>query len=165
MTITSDTATARELELEAIDYFVRLMSLLGMPRSVGEIYGLLYFSTDPMPMDMIAARLGISIGSASQGLRTLRSLKAVKVSYVLGDRRDHYLAESEFRHLLSTFIKEEIMPHLESGKARIDRMEEILGRDGENYDEAFCRLRIEKLKRLQKASFRLLPTLAGLLKL
>ena len=165
MTITSDTTSARELELEAIDYFVRLMSLLGMPRSVGEIYGLLYFSTEPMPMDMIAARLGISIGSASQGLRTLRSLKAVKVSYVLGDRRDHYLAESEFRHLLSTFIKEEIMPHLESGKARIDRMEEILGRDGEDYDEAFCRLRIEKLKRLQKASFRLLPTLAGLLKL
>ena len=138
MTITSDTTSARELELEAIDYFVRLMSLLGMPRSVGEIYGLLYFSTEPMPMDMIAARLGISIGSASQGLRTLRSLKAVKVTYVLGDRRDLYLAESEFRHLLSTFIKEEIMPHLESGKARIDRMEEILGRDGENYDEAFC---------------------------
>ena len=165
MTIISETTSARELELEAIDYFVRLMSLLGMPRSVGEIYGLLYFSTEPMPMDMIAARLGISIGSASQGLRTLRSLKAVKVTYVLGDRRDHYLAESEFRHLLSTFIKEEIMPHLESGKARIDRMEEILGRDGENYDEAFCRLRIEKLKRLQKASFRLLPTLAGLLKL
>ena len=165
MTITSDTTSARELELEAIDYFVRLMSLLGMPRSVGEIYGLLYFSTEPMPMDMIAARLGISIGSASQGLRTLRSLKAVKVTYVLGDRRDHYLAESEFRHLLSTFIKEEIMPHLESGKARIERMEEILGRDGEDYDEAFCRHRIEKLKRLQKASFRLLPTLAGLLKL
>lgn len=165
MTITSDTTSARELELEAIDYFVRLMSLLGMPRSVGEIYGLLYFSTEPMPMDMIAARLGISIGSASQGLRTLRSLKAVKVTYVLGDRRDLYLAESEFRHLLSTFIKEEIMPHLESGKARIDRMEEILGRDGDDYDEAFCRLRIEKLKRLQKASFRLLPTLAGLLKL
>ena len=165
MTIISETTSARELELEAIDYFVRLMSLLGMPRSVGEIYGLLYFSTEPMPMDMIAARLGISIGSASQGLRTLRSLKAVKVTYVLGDRRDHYLAESEFRHLLSTFIKEAIMPHLESGKSRIERMEEILGRDGEDYDEAFCRLRVEKLKRLQKASFRLLPTLAGLLKL
>ena len=165
MAITSDSTTARELELEAIDYFVRLMSLLGMPRSVGEIYGLLYFSIAPMPMDMVAARLGISIGSASQGLRTLRSLKAVRVTYVLGDRRDHYLAESEFRHLLSSFIKEEIMPHLESGKARIERMEEILGRDGGDYDEAFCRLRIDKLKRLQKASFRLLPTLAGLLKL
>ena len=165
MPLASETTKTSELELEAIDYFVRLMSLLGMPRSVGEIYGLLYFSPDPLPMDMIAAKLGLSIGSASQGLRTLRSLKAVKVTYVLGDRRDYYLAESEFRHLLSSFIKEEIMPHLESGKLRIERMQEILGRETESCDEDFCRHRIEKLKRLQKASSRLLPTLAGLLKL
>ena len=164
MSVDSETINTSELELESIDYFVRFMSMLGMPRSVGEIYGLLYFSPDPLSMDVIASRLGISIGSASQGLRTLRSLKAVKVTYVLGDRRDYYVAEAEFRHLLSTFIKEEIMPHLESGKERIERMEEILG-EQQNEEAAFCRLRIEKLKRLQKASSRLLPTLAGLLKL
>ena len=165
MPLASETTKTSELELEAIDYFVRLMSLLGMPRSVGEIYGLLYFSRAPLPMDMIAAKLGLSMGSASQGLRTLRSLKAVKVTYVLGDRRDYYLAESEFRHLLSSFIKEEIMPHLENGKLRIERMQEILARETEPYAEDFCRHRIEKLTRLQKASSRLLPTLAGLLKL
>ncbi|SVD80052.1 uncharacterized protein METZ01_LOCUS432906, partial [marine metagenome] len=27
------------LELEGIDFFVRLMAMMGMPRSVGEIYG------------------------------------------------------------------------------------------------------------------------------
>ena len=43
MPLASETTKTSELELEAIDYFVRLMSLLGMPRSVGEIYGLLYF--------------------------------------------------------------------------------------------------------------------------
>jgi HTH-type transcriptional regulator, glycine betaine synthesis regulator len=165
MSVASESIQTTELELEAIDYFVRFMSLLGMPRSVGEIYGLLYVSPNPLSMDLIVTKLGISIGSASQGLRTLRSLKAVKVTYVLGDRRDYYLAESEFRHLLSTFIKEEIMPHLESGKERIECMEKILGRESEKYDEDFCRHRIEKLKRLQKASSRLLPTLAGLLKL
>ena len=42
---------ARNLELESIDFFVRLMSMLGMPRSVGEIYGVLYFSKDSLPMD------------------------------------------------------------------------------------------------------------------
>ena len=80
MIVANETTNTSELELEAIDYFVRFMSLLGMPRSVGEIYGLLYFSPDPLSMDVIAAKLGISIGSASQGLRTLRSLKAVKVT-------------------------------------------------------------------------------------
>ncbi len=153
----------RELELESIDFFVRLMSMLGMPRSVGEIYGLLYFSQDSLPMDQIASRLGISIGSASQGLRTLRALKAVKTAYVAGDRRDHYFAETEFRRLFSTFIKDEIMPHLDSAKERISRMEKSLPEGGE--DQEFYLVRIEKLRRLTKASGRLLPALSGLLKL
>ena len=67
-----------------------------------------------------------SIGSASQGLRTLRSLKAVRTAYVAGDRRDHYFAETEFRRLFSNFIKDEIMPHLDSAKDRIGRMEKTL---------------------------------------
>jgi DNA-binding transcriptional regulator GbsR (MarR family) len=155
---------ARNLELESIDFFVRLMSMLGMPRSVGEIYGLLYFSKDSLPMDQIASRLGISIGSASQGLRTLRSLKAVRTAYVAGDRRDHYFAETEFRRLFSNFIKDEIMPHLDSAKDRISRMEKSLPDQSPEEDE-FYAVRIEKLRRLTKAGGRLLPALAGLLKL
>ena len=152
------------LELESIDFFVRLMSLLGLPRSVGEIYGLLYFSPSPLTMDQIATRLEISIGSASQGLKTLRSLKAVKTSYVQGDRRDHYHAESEFRRLFSTFLNDEILPHLESAKDRIKRMEnEMPLKDSEDFE--FYNIRIEKLKRLIKASGRLLPALARLFKL
>ncbi|MDE0577580.1 MAG: hypothetical protein OSB39_11585 [Opitutales bacterium] len=70
--------STHSLELEGIDFFVRLMNMMGMPRSVGEIYGLLYFSEKPLPMDAVASRLGISIGSASQGLKNLRALKAVR---------------------------------------------------------------------------------------
>jgi len=154
------------LTLEGIDFFVRLMGMLGMPRSVGEIYGLLYFSEHPMPMDAIASKLEISIGSASQGLKTLRSLKAIRSTYVPGDRRDHYVAESEFRRLFSTFIRDEITPHLDSAKERISRMEKIIdsGEIDDRTDE-FLEIRIEKLKRLTKATSRLLPAMAGLLKL
>ena len=81
--------TRHELEVEGIDYFVRFMNLLGLPRSVGEIYGLLYFSKHPMSMDEIVKRLGMSLGSASQGLRTLRSFKAIRTTYVMGDRKDY----------------------------------------------------------------------------
>ena len=35
------------LELESIDFFVRLMSLLGLPRSVGEIYGYFILTLHP----------------------------------------------------------------------------------------------------------------------
>ena len=155
--------TSRALEIESIDFFVRMMSILGMPRSVGEIYGLLYFSDIPLPMEQIVNRLDISLGSASQGLKTLRSLKAVRTTYIPGDRRDHYLAETEFRRLFANFIKEEIMPHMESAKERIQRMEDSLSRTDEPTDE-FYQIRIEKLKKLTRAGGRLLPALAGLLK-
>jgi len=151
------------LEIESIAFFVRMMGMLGMPRSVGEIYGLLYFSEVPLPMDQIVAKLGMSLGSASQGLKTLRSLKAVRSSYVPGDRRDHYQAETEFRRLFSNFLKEEILPHMESAKERIDRMQDALPVDSE--DQEFYQIRIEKLKKLTRAGGRLLPALAGLLKL
>ena len=159
----SEQVINKDLEIESIDFFVRMMSMLGMPRSVGEIYGLLYFSPDPLPMDQIVNRLGISVGSASQGLKTLRALKAVRTSYVPGDRRDHYLAETEFRRLFSNFIKEEIMPHMDSAKERIERMESSLPPLSKESEE-FYKIRIEKLKRLTRAGGRLLPALAGLLK-
>ncbi|MBU61935.1 MAG: hypothetical protein CMI26_05485 [Opitutae bacterium] len=162
----SSTVSTNSLELEGIDFFVRLMNMMGMPRSVGEIYGLLYFSDKPLPMDAVTSRLGISIGSASQGLKNLRALKAIRSMYVAGDRRDHYVAESEFRRLFSNFIKDEIMPHLDSAKERILRMEELINCGKiDTANAEFYQIRIEKLKRLTKASSRLLPAMAGLLKL
>ena len=157
--------TRHELEVEGIDYFVRFMNLLGLPRSVGEIYGLLYFSKDPMSMDEIVKRLGMSLGSASQGLRTLRSFKAIRTTYVMGDRKDYYVAETEFRNLIGTFIKEEIMPHLDSAGQRIERMEQHMFALQDKEDQAFLRTRIKKLERLKKGAAAVLPTLVGLLKL
>jgi len=66
--------------------------------------------------------------------------------------------------LFSTFLKDEILPHLESAKDRISRMEESLPTENEEQSE-FYSIRIEKLKRLTKTSGRLLPALAGLLRL
>ena len=152
------------LEVEAIDFFVRMMSIMGLPRSVGEIYGLLYFSEIPLSMDDISRRLSISMGSTSQGLKTLRSLKAIRTSYVQGDRKDHFIAETEFRRLFSNFIKEDILPHLDSATERITRMETSISSNLSDKKEFYI-TRIEKLKRLTKAGRRLLPALAGLLKL
>ena len=153
-----------KLEVESIDFFVRMMSILGLPRSVGEIYGVLYFAESPLSMDEISSRLKISMGSTSQGLKTLRSLKAIRTSYVQGDRKDHYIAETEFRRLFSNFIKEDILPHLDSAAERISSMENHVMANSE-INQEFYTTRIEKLKRLTKAGRKLLPALAGLLKL
>ncbi len=66
-------------ERELVDWFVDFTALMGVPASVGQIYGLLYLSGRPLPFDNFVDRLGISKGSSSQGLKFLRDLGAVRV--------------------------------------------------------------------------------------
>ena len=51
-----------------IDVFVRAASLIGLPRSIGEIYGLLFCTPQALSFDELVERLQISKGSVSQGL-------------------------------------------------------------------------------------------------
>src|ERR1700733_13185416 len=84
-----------ELEMQSIDLFIGFVGLLGLPKSIGELYGLLFFSTQPLAMDDLMERLKMSKGAASQGLKLLRTFGAIKTVYVAGSRRDHYVAEIE----------------------------------------------------------------------
>ena len=114
------------LEIEIIDLFVQVSRLLGQPRSIAEIYGLLFISARPLAMDDLIERLRMSKGSASQGLKFLRNIGAVKMVYVAGDRRVHYEAVAELRNLTTRFLREQIVPHLDSGQARLERIAGML---------------------------------------
>src|SRR6266850_333181 len=70
-----------ELEIEAVDMFINFLRIIGLQKSIGEIYGLLFVSAKPLSMDDITNRLDISLGAASQGLKLLRGLGAVKAVY------------------------------------------------------------------------------------
>jgi len=120
------TPALTSLEVEVIDLFISLVRMLGFPKSVGELYGLLFISPEALPMDALMERLNMSKGAASQGLKLLRSFGAVKTSYVAGDRRDHYLAEFDISRFATGFIKGELQPHLDSGLLRLQRMEELV---------------------------------------
>jgi HTH-type transcriptional regulator, glycine betaine synthesis regulator len=113
-------------ELETIDFFVRIARLFGIPKSVGEVYGLLFVSAAPLALEQIWEKLGMSSGSASQGLRLLRGVGAVHVTYVAGDRRDHYLVETNLKKILSGIIREKFAPQLLGHGERVDRISRLL---------------------------------------
>lgn len=150
------------LETEVIDLFVRFARLLSIPKSVAEIYGLLFIAPNPLDMEDIIHRLRLSKGSASQGLRTLRRLGAVKAVYVSGKRNDHYEAELELRKLVGGLLKDKVSPHFDSGSEYLGRIEGIVEQmpDGERDVIA---ARVEKLKSWQKSAGRFLPLLQKLL--
>ena len=119
-------AGLNRLETEVIDFFVQLSRLLGQPRSLAEIYGLLFISARPLAMDDLVERLQLSKGSASQGLRFLGSIGAVRMVYVAGDRRAHYEAVAELRNFATRFLKDHVVPHLDNGQDRLERITDMV---------------------------------------
>lgn len=65
-------------EAEVVAVFADLVVLLGLPKSMGEIYGLVFASAEPPSFGDIEQKLGLSKGSVSQGLRSLRELGAIR---------------------------------------------------------------------------------------
>jgi DNA-binding transcriptional regulator GbsR (MarR family) len=151
------------LQLEFIDAIVRMVNILGMPKSVGQIYGLLYSFPEPLCMDHIMTTLKISLSGASQGLKTLRSFRAIRTVMIPGDRRDFFEAEESFKKLFSKFLQEEMEPHFDSAKERIGRMEELLS-EMPKEDQGFYNGRIDRLRAVNKAANRLLPIIRALIK-
>jgi len=149
-------------EREVVDLFVRLSRILGQPRSLGEIYGLLFISPVPLAMDDLIERLELSKGSASQGLKFLRNLGAVRTLQVPDDRRVHYEAVAELRSLAGRFLREKIEPHLGEGEARLARVEKLLGElPVEHRDHADRR--ITMLRSWSQNSRRVLPLIVKVL--
>ncbi len=144
-----------EVETEVIDIFVRAAQVIGLPKSIGEIYGLLFIMPAPMSMDQIMGKLQISLGTASQGLKQLRAFKAVKAVYIPGQRKDFFSAESEFRKLMAGFFKEEVSPQLEVTAERLQVLKPLL--ENVSGDRAgHYRNRIEKIERWQKNGLNLI---------
>ena len=115
------------VEVSTIDLFVRIARLFGVSKSVGEIYGLLFISTKPVPLDYVRERLRMSSGSASQGLRLLSSVAAVRATYVPGDRRDHFLVETDLRKITNGFLREKVVPNLLVHEERLERLSNLIG--------------------------------------
>jgi DNA-binding transcriptional regulator GbsR (MarR family) len=151
-----------DLETEVIALFIQFFRALGAPKSTAEIYGLLFLSAEPLSMDELIGRLNLSKGAGSQGLRFLRNLGAVKVVYVPGNRRDHYEAETELRALVGGFLKEKLIPHFESGSARLARIEGLAARTPAASRE-HASARIQKLRSWESSGRQLLPLIGKIL--
>jgi DNA-binding transcriptional regulator GbsR (MarR family) len=139
-----------------IDLFVRMAGVLNLPRSVGELYGLLFISPEPLCIDDCMKKLNISKGSTSQGLKVLRSFGAVNTVYVPGDRRDFFQADAGLRQIVTGFVNEQVRPHLENGKDRMKRLDKLVA-DSDPEQKDFFEERVGRLKGWKKRANLLLP--------
>lgn len=151
------------LEQQVVSFFVDGVRVLGLPRSIGEIYGLLFISQSALSLDDLVRKLRISKGSASQGLRLLKNLGAVREVDAGAERRTFYEPAIELKRLAGGFIREQIRPHLESGKNKIGRLAETTQDIDDPARRKFINERITRLETWMKSGGKVLPVLQKIL--
>ena len=141
---TSKTAIP-EWELAVLDVFVRAAAMFGLRKSVALVYGALYCSREALAAQEIQDRLKISRGSVVEALLLLRRLGAVRVHLKIGERRDYFTAETDFKQFAGGFLKEVLVPALEKADIRLAQAESASRNTGSDDDSAFARARIAEL--------------------
>lgn len=128
----------------------------GVNRSVAQVHALLYLADRPLHAEEVVEQLALARSNVSTALKELQGYGIVRRVHVEGDRRDHFVAETDLWELLLRITAErkrrEIDPtiallrelsdrlaadptapaHL---KQRIGRLHEFIGTLGDWYEQ------------------------------
>jgi DNA-binding transcriptional regulator GbsR (MarR family) len=108
-------------------------------------------------MEEIAQRLDISQGSISQGLRQLEAFGAVVKERSNGSRQALYTAKLEMKLLISGFLKERVIPRLESTESRVEELRNSLNSQPSSLNSASARFRLDRVAKWHRSARTLLP--------
>ena len=150
------------VQREIVELCADTVQQLGLARSVGQIYGVIYASPRPLAFADVVAGLGISNGSVSQGLRFLRELGAVRLVDEPEDRRELFVAETELRRLLGGVLEHRFRAPLEVSAARL-KMLAARADPADAPHREFLEQRVESLRSWHRTALRLLPLLQTLI--
>lgn len=152
-------------ETSVVDFFVEAAGLLGVPKSVAAIYGIVFASPEPLSFSDIEARLDISKGSISQGLRILREIGAVKEVSTAADRVERFTPDLELRKLIDRYISSRLQTQLAAGQKRLAAIAHQVPAGGDPVHSELLRQRLKHLTGWHTKARALLPVARTFLKL
>ena len=78
----------------------------GINRTVAQIHALLFLSDRPLNAEEIATTLDVARSNVSNSLRELQGWGIVKVTHILGDRRDHFESMKDVWEMFRIIVDE-----------------------------------------------------------
>ena len=78
----------------------------GVSRTVAQIHALLYLAERPLHAEDISETLEVARSNVSTSLKELQAWNLIKVTHVIGDRRDHYEAIQDITNLFRVIVEE-----------------------------------------------------------
>jgi DNA-binding transcriptional regulator GbsR (MarR family) len=148
-----------DVNLEAVqesmlDGLGQLASYFGFSKVMGQLYGALMLSAEPLSLDDLVELLDISKASVSMNLRTLEHLGMVRQVWVKGrgDRRKFYEAETDFWQIISNILAGREMRDVSRALSVMDdnaaRLSKSMASMSET-DQELAKLYLERMEQMQ----------------
>ena len=137
-----------------LDGLGQLASYFGFSKVMGQLYGALMLSAEPLSLDDLVELLDISKASVSMNLRTLEHLGMVRQVWVKGrgDRRKFYEAETDFWQIISNILAGREMRDVSRALSVMDdnaaRLSNSMSKMSEA-DQELAKLYLERMEQMQ----------------
>jgi HTH-type transcriptional regulator, glycine betaine synthesis regulator len=117
--------------LKVADAVGALIESWGFKRNMGRMWTVLYLEDHPLTAADLQDRLGLSTGAVSMLLAELVQWGIVKKAWVVGERREHYEAETSLWKMVSRVFRERELNWIKTAVESFRRAEGELepGRD------------------------------------
>jgi len=115
----------------------------GTNRTVAQIQALLYLSPEPMRADEICELLSVARSHVSTSIRELQSYGLVRMTHVLGDRRDYFESIHDVWELFRVIIEQRKQRELNPTLSMLRKASEEVG--GEKDTDPVVKERIHNM--------------------
>ena len=78
----------------------------GVNRTVAQIHALLFLANRPLTAEDIAESLIVARSNVSNSLKELQSWNLIRVTHLMGDRRDHFVALQDVWEIFRVIVEE-----------------------------------------------------------
>lgn len=147
-------ANLRAAQDSMLDGLGQLSDYFGFSKVMGQLYGALLLSPEPLSLDDLLELLDISKASVSMNLRTLEHMGMVRQVWVRGrgGRRKYYEAETDFWTIISNILAGREMRDVERALHVMDDNIERLSKalpDMNTDDQRLAELYVERIQQMQ----------------
>ncbi|MDA7417430.1 MarR family transcriptional regulator [Xenophilus arseniciresistens] len=95
-----------DLQRKFVLHWGEMGSLWGVNRTVSQIHALLFVHGKPLHAEALSETLNVARSNVSNSLKELQAWNLVRVTHVLGDRRDYFETSVDVWELFRTVIRE-----------------------------------------------------------
>lgn len=95
-----------EIQRKFVLHWGEMGSLWGVNRTVSQIHALLFVHGKPLHAEALSETLNVARSNVSNSLKELQAWNLVRVTHVLGDRRDYFETSVDVWELFRTVVRE-----------------------------------------------------------